>query len=119
MLHRGLEHQSGKPGHMGWRGNAVCIVLLGMVLEVTSCSSHQAISYHVTQSDAPAPMLPLVEEEAASVASSSRWSDADCQTDRCRKHRELLRDLDVEEAVSMIVQEARPSSGIRRRLQRK
>ena len=57
----------------------LCIVLVGLAAVVTACSSHEATqtAYQPTQSEPQATMVPLVAEEAASVASSSsRLSDA-------------------------------------------
>jgi hypothetical protein len=49
----------------------LCVVLLGMALALAACSSHPA-----TQATAEAPIVPLVAEEAAAVASTSQLSDA-------------------------------------------
>ncbi len=49
----------------------LCLVLLGMVQALAACSSHP-----VTRATAEAPIVPLVAEEEASVASSDQPSDA-------------------------------------------
>jgi hypothetical protein len=57
----------------------VRIVLLALAAAVAACSSHQATqtAYQPTQSEAQQAMVPLVAEEAESVASSSsQLSDA-------------------------------------------
>ena len=48
----------------------LCLVLLGMVLALAACSSHPAPG-----ATAEAPIVPLVEEEEASVTASSKPSD--------------------------------------------
>jgi hypothetical protein len=49
----------------------LCLVLLGMVLALAACSSHPT-----PRATTEAPIVSLVEEEEASVASSSQPSDA-------------------------------------------
>src|SRR4029078_8642703 len=55
----------------------LCIVLIGMAAAVTACSSQQATHWpnQATQSEAQAPMVSLVAEEAASVTRSYGVSD--------------------------------------------